>query len=73
MRTETCWEFFKCKNTDCPQYNWIGVHCWDNMLSHCGGHMVDKKNFKEMSENDPKAYCHSCMYYKKYHEDASAL
>jgi len=53
--SETCWEYFGCKKTDCPahgkgRYN----ECWDTPKTQCS--MLQQ--FIEMNENK----CDVCIY-----------
>ena len=64
---QTCWNFFDCKKTDCPQHGWLGVHCWENTFNHCGRNMVDGQTFQKMTDEDRRSVCESCLFYMRYH------
>lgn len=60
---ETCYQFFKCKKTECVAHKADGLKCWEIDGSLCSAHNDDLNILQTLFE-DKKEYCKLCFYYK---------
>ena len=61
---EKCYEFFKCKKTECIVHK-NNMNCWDVEGTLCDAHNNDLKLLQKLFENK-KEYCKLCLYYQAY-------
>ncbi len=66
--TETCFEYFNCKELNCIRRDNLDKNCWDIDDVQCQSHSKEFQRIKNHLNNKLKA-CKLCIYYQIHNKN----
>jgi len=65
---EKCYDFFKCKKTECVIQTNNHLVCWDVDEALCDSYNSDLDLLQKLFESK-KEYCELCLYYQEHNNE----
>jgi len=64
FRMEQCFDFFGCKKTDCPMFQFPNSNCWETDGTLCNNPCQGVVNSQKLTK---ETVCKICLYYQSIH------